>query len=99
MEMEQKGRLTETKEILMLQDICRVSIAHILASYSDKIGWTTEDKEILMLQNNSGVSVAHILAYFHPTWTTDNPELLSLINEWGNTVEDALITRGKYNKL
>ena len=92
----EKRRLPETKEILMFQDTCRVSIAHILASHSDKIGWTTDDKEILMLQDKTGVSVAHNLAYSHPTWTTGDTELLSLTNKWGNTVEDALIAKGKY---
>ena len=125
----EKRKLPETKEILMLQNTCRVSIAHILASYSDKLGWTTndkeilmlqnnagnsvahnlaqnsektgwstEDKEILLLQNNSGVSVAHILARSHLTWTTGDPELLSLINKWGNTVKDALITKGNRHR-
>ena len=82
-----------TKEILMLQDICEISIAHILAYNSGKTGWTTEDKEILLLQDKEEISVAHELAYSHPTWTTSDPELLSLMNKWGNTVEDALITR------
>ena len=46
----EKGRLPETKEILMLQDFCKDSVAHILASRSDKTGWTTEDRDILMLR-------------------------------------------------
>ena len=94
----EKRRLPETKEILMFQNTCRVSIAHILASYSDKIGWSTNDKEILMLRDEAGVSVAYILAYFHPTWTTSDPELLSLINKWGNTVKDALIAKGNRHR-
>ena len=92
----EKGRLPETKEILMLQDFCKDSVAHWLATRSGKTGWTTEDKEILMLQDKTGISVAYELAYSHPTWTTSDPELLSLTNKWGNTVEDALIAKGKY---
>ena len=90
----EKGRLPETKKTLMLQDFCGDSVAHILASRSDKTGWATEDKEILMLQDKTGVSVAYELAYSHPTWTTGDTELLLLVNKWGNTVEDALIARG-----
>ena len=71
----EKGRLPETKEILTLQDFCGDSVAHILASRSDKTGWTTEDKEILMLKDQAGVSVAHNLAYSHLTWSTGNSRI------------------------
>ena len=85
----EKRRLPETKEILMLQDFCGDSVAHILASRSDKTGWTTKYKDILMLRTIIlGDTVAHILASHSDItgWTTEDKEILMLQNKAGVSV-------------
>ena len=85
----EKGRLPETKEILMLQDFCGDSVAHILASRSDKTHWSTKNKDMLMLRTMlRGDTVAHILAgnSGETGWTTEDREILMLQNKAGVSV-------------
>ena len=88
--------IVETKEILLLQNKNRNSVAHWLAYHSDTTKWSTNDKDILKLQDKDEWSVAHQLAKAHPTWKTDDIEILSLYTpDWEETVEDTLVEEGK----
>ena len=89
----EKGRLPETKEILMLQDICGDSVAHILAARSDETGWTTENRDILMLRTMIlGDTVAHVLASHsdETSWATKDKEILMLQDKTGKSVAHIL---------
>jgi len=81
----EKGIIKETKEILMKQDEDGWSVAHALASCSDRTKWSTNDKEILMLQDEEGESVASTLAIYSSItkWITNDKDVLMLQDKWG----------------